>query len=709
MGGTGDVDTGTSSGPSCTPGIFTLGGLPVSRFSDNPSSIAVADLDGDGKADLVATLANANKVAIILGRGDGSLARTLELDPGGQPGVAAIGDLNGDGRNDLAVALTDSVSVLLNQGGGGFASRVEYPVQKNPGHMVLADVNGDGHRDLAVTSADSSFVSVLLNRGDGSFAAATKHEVGGVALALAAGDLNGDGRDDLAVALGGKAESVILLFGASDGTFSARTIDSFANAVVIGELDGDGKPDLALSTGRAVRVLLNQGGGSFSAPVDYPAGPVDACFGHALVMGDTNRDGRADLALLNDDCENVTFLRNRGDGRFADAEVFWVGTYPWLLAFGDLNRDRRDDLVFVSDYLQPTVLPAQPDGGFVSDYFPVTPLLTHSSVLGDVDGDGRLDLVFGVGDEHLIEVRLGQADATFAVGSRYASKGKPNALAVADVSGDGRKDLIYWDYSGAMGVLLRQRDGSFSSPVETKLGGWPSSCLFRDLDGDGDADLLLIPSSASKVDVRLSQGDGTFLAKTGYAVSNRPNFIAVGDFNADGKPDLGYVDLQPNLLQPNEIGIALGQGDGTFAPGMRRLIEGVPAGLTVGDVNGDAIMDLIVTGSTPSEISVFLGGPGLLGPWRDTTVDFHVETVLGIGDVDLDGRADLAVVQGGAMLFIVLGQGDGSFGENLGYGIIHGGPMVLADLTGDGRLDVGVVEEVDGVAQWNVYRNTLCR
>ncbi len=106
---------------------------------------------------------------------------------------------------------------------------------------------------------------------------------------------------------------------------------------------------------------------------------------------------------------------------------------------------------------------------------------------------------------------------------------------------------------------------------------------------------------------------------------------------------------------------------------------------------------------------MFLGGAGLRGPWRDTAVDFQPESVLGLGDVNADGGADLAVIRRGSSLFIMLGQGNGDFGESLGYGMVYGGPMVLADLTGDGRLDVGVVEENDGEVRWNMYRNTLCQ
>jgi hypothetical protein len=695
--------TDASSGPSCTPGLFTLGGLPVSRFSESPRFIALGDLDGDGKLDLVATLANARKVGMVFGRGDGSFARTVELDAGGEPGAAAIGDLDGDGKNDLVVANSETVGVWLSQGDGRFATRVEYPVRKVPDQLVLADVNGDGRPDIAVTTLNSTLLSLLLNRGDGTFAPASQHELGGTPRALAAGHLNGDGLADLAVTLDRPSQAVALLFGTRDGKFISRTIDSPANAVAIGQFDGDGRPDLALSTGREVRILFNQGDGLFSAPTDYPAGPVDACGGYGLIKGDSNRDGRDDLALLNDDCENITVLRNRGDGRFADAQVHWIGTYPSHLAFGDLNGDGRDDLAVLSDYQQILIVPAQPDGSFVSDWFPATPVVSYSATLGDVDSDGRLDLVDAVGNEPFIEVRFGQADGSFSAAVRYPSKGKTEGLAIVDVSGDGARDLVYWDFSGAMGVLLRQKDGTFASAVETKLPGWPSAYAFHDLDGDRDADLVLISRNPAITEVWLSQGDGSFAQGASYASPNRPTHFAVGDFDADGKPDLGYL-----TQDSGEIVIALGRGNGAFATGTRHTIAGKPSSLAVGDVNGDQVLDLIATRTSPNMVSVFLGGAGLRGPWRDTPVDFSAESVLGIGDVNLDGKPDLALVQRGAML-IMLGQGDGGFGESLVYGMVCGGPMVLADLTGDGRLDVGVVQEVDGVVRWNVYRNSLCR
>jgi hypothetical protein len=175
-------------------------------------SVAIGDLNGDSRLDLVVADAS-NKLPVLLGQaGGGFLALTPKPLSGlNNPSSVALGDLNGDGRLDLALAPfsidpsnpsldTHAVLVLLGNGDGTFGLQAQITTGTNPDAVAMGDLNGDGRLDLAVANAGSNTVSVLLGNGAGGFQAQTQYATGTNPDSVAIGDLNGDGRLDLAVA-----------------------------------------------------------------------------------------------------------------------------------------------------------------------------------------------------------------------------------------------------------------------------------------------------------------------------------------------------------------------------------------------------------------------------------------------------------------------------------------------------------------------------
>lgn len=171
-------------------------------IGSNPVSVAIGDLNGDGKPDVATANTRASSVSVLLNKGDGSFQGQLELVVGNDPVSIAIGDLNGDGRPDLATANGDvngkTVSILLNRGGGGFAAKVDYETGQDPESVAMGDLNGDGKRDLVTANYEGYTLSVFLNRGDGSFEGKVDYEGVYNPTSVAIGDLNGDGKPDLA-------------------------------------------------------------------------------------------------------------------------------------------------------------------------------------------------------------------------------------------------------------------------------------------------------------------------------------------------------------------------------------------------------------------------------------------------------------------------------------------------------------------------------
>jgi hypothetical protein len=282
----------------------------------SPVSVAIGDLNGDGKPDLATANEDGSTVSVLLNNGDGSFQTKRDFAIGGLPYSVAIGDLNGDGRRDLASANTGdgTVSVLLNRGDGSFEDKRDYRTGRNPGSVTIGDLNGDGNPDLAVGDANAGTISVLVNTGDGSFEAKRDYQAGRGTSSVVIGDLNGDGKPDLATAHAAAADTISVLTNTGAGSFEAKRdyrTGSSPFSVAIGDLNGDRTPDLVTANddARSVSVFANRGNGSFEPKRDYRTGPPDAG-PVSVALGDVNGDGRPDLATANQRVASVSVLLN---------------------------------------------------------------------------------------------------------------------------------------------------------------------------------------------------------------------------------------------------------------------------------------------------------------------------------------------------------------------------------------------------------------
>jgi hypothetical protein len=320
----------------------------------------IADMNADGRPDLVVANELGGTVSVLLGNGDGTFGIRTDLSIGGNPIAVAIADLNADGRPDLAVTsynagtdMVSKISVLLGSGDGSFGARTDFGSGSNPVSVAIADLNADGRPDLVVANRGGDWtgntVSVLLGNGDGTFGNRTDFGTGVGPSSVASADLNADGRPDVVVANGGSyreaGSTISVLLGNGDGTLGART-DYGAGLgpqlAAIADINADGRPDLVVLSDTS-SVLLGNGDGTFGARTDFRAQ------GASVAIADFDADGRLDLAVANGTEDNVSVLRGIGDGAFGAKADFGVGSYATSVATADLNLDGRPDLV-VADY-----------------------------------------------------------------------------------------------------------------------------------------------------------------------------------------------------------------------------------------------------------------------------------------------------------------------------------------------------------------------
>jgi hypothetical protein len=361
---------------------------PISNNTGaQPTSVTVADFNGDGFPDLVTANVIDNSISVLLGNGDGSFRPALRSQTGRSPESVGVGDFNGDGIPDLAVANTqdNTVSILLGNGDGTFQAQSTLVSGTAPLSIVVEDFNADGIADLAIADTDDADVSILLGNGDGTFQTRIAFVTGNSPQHLVAADLNRDGVVDLAV-VNTRDNTISILLGNGDGTFQGQLIPS---------------------TG---------------------SGP------YSIAVGDFNGDGLVDLAVCNRYGNTVSLLIGRGDGSFQTGSSIQTGRSPVSLAVGDFDGDGHLDLVVTNLFdFDISVLMGNGDGTFHSNVTYAAEQFPQSIAVGDFNGDGIPDVA--ASDNGAVEIRLGQQVANFVI-DRIAVPGHGAVTVLANYSGD---------------------------------------------------------------------------------------------------------------------------------------------------------------------------------------------------------------------------------------------------------------------------------
>jgi autotransporter-associated beta strand protein len=729
---------------------FSLGNsFPV---LPGPYSVAVADFNGDGKADLaVADYAGSvgftTGVSILLGNGDGTFKPAQNLILSIAPRFLVAADVNGDGLPDLIgsnfIGVPSGLShgpdlfVMLGNGDGTFKAPKFYSLsaispkgtsQSAGGPVAVGDLNGDGHPDLIVAGKYSSTVTVLLGNGDGTFKPPQSFSTGTVAGSLpgtypdsiALADVNGDGHMDVLTGdynySSNTYGNVSVLLGIGTGTFQpvqlVKTPLGRQNSIALADINGDGRMDLISANSQydIVTVMLGNGDGTFkfSSNLNF-ANPQETDF---VTLADVNGDGRPDLIACQRFTGVLSILFGNGDGTFKAPQNFALGEFLNSVTVADINGDGSPDLVAVRSTFTYS-------GGFVTvllnDDAPAWTLQTAQTfptnanpdavAVADLNGDGAPDLVVTYAASNVyhpnytVSVLLGNGNGTFQPPELLTAGKNPDAVAIGDFNSDGRPDLAIANQgSNAVSVFLGNGDGTFQAPKNFAVGSNPASIAVADLNHNGTLDLVVTDSGSDSASVLLGIGNGSFQPAVNYSTGagSAPDSVAVADINSDNNLDLILADKGTN-----NVSVLLGTGTGTFGTAQNFAVGTAPVSVKVADLDADGHPDLIVANSGTNSLSI-LKDNGAGGFQAAVNIPLFITPLaLAVADMNGDGRPDLVVSEGNptsglnpGIVSVLIGNGTGTFQAPLN---IPAGNrpsfLAVADLDGDGTPDVVVANK----------------
>lgn len=619
-----------------------------------PLDLVVADFTGDQFPDIITAnfgyIAGTNNTISLLEH-NGRLGAQAGFNPpvtfncGDKPVRLVAADIDHDNDLDLAVGRqqnSNGVSILFNDGTGAFSAPTEYTAA--PGAYVqstavaLADMNNDTHLDLISAGAENEFVAwgqivIRHNNGSGTFGAPVIYDLEDWTYnihSLATADLNGDNFLDIIAS-----------------TPSGRTYDGY-------------------------NVMLSNGSGGYLAPRRYDAGKQT----HELVTLDVNGDQAPDLLTAANDSSVLTVHKNLGDGTFFVPQKFQVGFLSTGMDSGDIDHDGDRDIVTADGVIQ--ILRNRGDGTFDPAEAFDLPIVPGEVWLRDMDNDTYLDLLIGPDrccPPYHFAVALNRRDGTFApavVTPINASQG--GQIGAFDLDNDTFLDVALTDPGPASVIYIARNNGSgtsYSLMNSIHTAGLPWCIDGADLNHDTFVDL--VSSTASGLTVFTGNGDFTFGDEIATGV---PAYrFQLTDLDQDGEKDLAVMLPQPSFGTV-ELGAMFGYGDGGFTfpdyypgPTGRESAFRISSWINTGDLNRDGFPEIVLTNNAPNDVSIFpSNGDGTLAPMERYGAGYspHLST---LGDFDGDGIIDIASVSGSPEAVVVL-KGTGA-----------GGPPITLDQT----------------------------
>ncbi len=701
-----------------TTGAISFAAKVDLTATNRPTGIAMGDLDGDGKPDITVTNESGNVVSVFLNTcttGNVSFAAKVDYATGSTPEDVAIRDIDGDGKPDLVVVNqgTSMVSVLRNTCNVGeisFAAKTDFTTGSSPFRVLAGDFDGDGKPDLATANVSTSSVSVLRNTstsGTVSFSAKVDYATADPVYGLGIGDLDGDGKPDLVAGnsngtknytsiFRNTSTSVSIGFASRSDLFSGTSGTTFGSPV--GDIDGDNKPDIVITGSSFVSVLLNSP--APAPPVVISFSPVKAEVGATVTISGSGFNATAgnNIVFFGDTKATVTSAS-------ATSLTVTVPAGASFSAISVLNTENK-----MTGFSSDRFLPTYAGKGALAAYdFDAKLDITAGStsigvVTGDLDGDGKPDMATGNYGANNISVyrNTGSSGAlSFATKIDYTANTQPRMITMGDLTGDGKPELAVVHTGSSIVSVYKNTSTtgtlSFDAKVDFTLPSTSQGVLIADVNMDGKPDLLVSNQSSSSIsifqNISGTSGNIGLAPRVDLTTGSNPFGISVGDIDGDGKPDIAVSCSSGISVLKNtgSLGVLSFAAKADFTTGSS------PQGLKLVDLDGDGKLDLATACFQSNTYISLLRNTSSSGTISFATkIDYTSGTNpfdLAVGDFDGDGKPDLvASNQSTSTVSVYRNQstsGTVSFATkvDMATASVPNG-LAAADMDGDGKVDI---------------------